>query len=69
MKITTSLKDDILEIMVKDNGKGIIEEQLVDPNSFGILEIRERISSLGGEAIFKGIPNKGTIVKVRIPIH
>jgi signal transduction histidine kinase len=61
------VKDDKLELEVKDNGKGIKEKQLADPKSFGIIEIIERVRSLGGEEIFKGVPNKGTIVTIRIP--
>jgi signal transduction histidine kinase len=67
VNIKLSVKDDKLELKVKDNGKGILEKQLADPKSFGIIEIIERVRSLGGEEIFKGVPNKGTIVTIRIP--
>lgn len=67
VNIKLSVKDDTLELKVKDNGKGILEKQLADPKSFGIIEIIERVRSLGGEEIFKGVPNKGTIVTIRIP--
>jgi signal transduction histidine kinase len=67
VNIRLSVKDDKLELKVKDNGKGIKEEKLIDPKSFGIIEIIERVRALGGDEIFKGVPNKGTIVIVRIP--
>jgi signal transduction histidine kinase len=67
VNIKLSVKDDKLELKVKDNGKGITEKQLADPKSFGIIEMIERIRSLGGEEIFKGVSNKGTIVTIRIP--
>ena len=67
VNIKLNVRDDILELKVKDNGKGITEKQLADPKSFGIIEIIERVRSLGGEEIFKRVPNKGTIVTIRIP--
>lgn len=57
----------ILEI--KDNGKGISEEDLLKQNSFGLLGIRERSHLFGGSVQIKGIPGKGTTVSVTIPIQ
>jgi signal transduction histidine kinase len=53
---------------VRDNGRGIGENQLSAPGSLGILGMRERALLLGGE-FFIGSPGKGTTVRVRIPIH
>jgi signal transduction histidine kinase len=36
--------------------------------SIGLIGIRERASMLGGTAEFEGVPGRGTIVSVRIPI-
>ena len=57
-----------LELEVKDNGKGITWKQLTDPKSFGLIGIRERIKAFGGEDRITGVPGKGTVVKVRIPL-
>ena len=57
-----------LELKVKDNGKGITEKQISDPKSFGLIGIRERAISWGGEVKIKGVPGEGTTVEVRIPI-
>jgi PAS domain S-box-containing protein len=56
-----------LALTVDDNGKGVTEEQLSHPKSFGIMGIRERVRALGGEVEISGIENKGTTVKVSIP--
>jgi signal transduction histidine kinase len=52
---------------VRDNGRGIAEEQLSSGRSLGILGMRERALLLGGELTITGAPGKGTIVKVLIP--
>ena len=53
---------------VQDNGIGISQSSIDRPKSFGILGIRERVSLLGGECLIVGTPEKGTMVKVRIPL-
>jgi signal transduction histidine kinase len=70
-KVSVSLKatDKKVELMVKDDGKGITEEQLAKPNSFGLLGIRERAHYWGGDVKIAGKSGKGTIVKVNIPLQ
>lgn len=58
---------DQIELRVVDNGKGITEEQLSNPTSFGLLGIRERVTIFGGTITIAGIHGKGTTVIVRIP--
>jgi len=57
-----------VEMRVSDNGKGITEEQIMDPRSFGITGMRERVHHLGGDLSIRGSRN-GTTVDVVIPIH
>jgi len=57
-----------LELEVRDNGKGITEEQISDPKAYGLLGIRERVQFLDGEVKISGTPNKGTKVLVKIPL-
>ena len=59
---------DTVEMEVRDNGKGITAEQLAASRSFGILGIRERVHSLGGELRISSAPDKGTTVHVSLPI-
>ncbi len=58
-----------VELLVTDNGKGITEEQMSKPNSFGLLGIRERVRYWRGEVRISGNKGKGTTVKVRIPLQ
>jgi signal transduction histidine kinase len=61
-------KDGTVELKVRDNGKGITEEQICDPKSFGLMGIRECVHPWGGEVKIKGAPDKGTTVTVSIPV-
>jgi len=70
-RVTMSLKekDATVELKVRDNGKGITEEQISQPKSFGLVGIRERVHSCGGVVKIKGAPGKGTTITVSIPIN
>ena len=56
-----------LILEVRDNGKGIGEEQLSAGTSLGILGMRERVLLLGGTFSIAGTPGNGTVVRVLIP--
>jgi signal transduction histidine kinase len=58
-----------VELTVRDNGKGIAEEQLTKPNSFGILGIKERTHYWGGAVAISGKRGRGTTVKISIPLR
>ena len=68
VKVSLVKKDNTLELKVKDNGRGIIEEKISDPKSLGLMGIQERVHSLDGKIHIRGIPNKGTTVTVSIPL-
>ncbi|HEX2867141.1 MAG TPA: PAS domain S-box protein [Ignavibacteriales bacterium] len=55
-------------LTIKDNGRGITEEEILNTKSFGLLGMRERAYLLGGEFSIKGKPGKGTAVTVTIPV-
>jgi signal transduction histidine kinase len=57
-----------LVLEVRDNGRGISEAEISNTQSIGLLGMRERAALLGGEVTFKGIPDKGTTVRVAIPL-
>jgi signal transduction histidine kinase len=56
-----------LVLVVRDNGRGITESQVSHPRSLGLMGMRERARSWGGEVAFQGAPGQGTTVTVRIP--
>ena len=69
-EVNVSLKqrDGQVELKVRDNGKGITDEQIGNPKSFGLIGIRERVKIFGGHSAMKGAPGKGTVMTVRIPL-
>ncbi|HSL89076.1 MAG TPA: PAS domain S-box protein [Ignavibacteriaceae bacterium] len=54
---------------IKDNGKGITNDQIKDFKSLGIHGMKERAIVFGGDVIIEGISSKGTLVKVQIPAY
>jgi PAS domain S-box-containing protein len=70
-KIAVSLKRNAkgVELAVRDNGKGIAEEQMTKPNSFGLLGIKERTHYWGGDVRITGKQGRGTKVRISIPIR
>jgi len=69
VKVLLKVNDDTLILKVEDNGKGINPEHITDPESVGLIGIRERARILGGQVKILGVPEKGTEVKVTIPIN
>jgi two-component system, NarL family, sensor histidine kinase UhpB len=55
-----------ISLSVKDNGKGCLVSQL--KNGFGVLGMKERIHSLGGDFSIQGNLNQGVEVNVLIPL-
>jgi PAS domain S-box-containing protein len=53
---------------IRDNGKGITQEQIKDFKSLGIHGMEERALVFGGQVSIEGIAGKGTKVKIEIPL-
>jgi len=63
-----------IEMRVRDDGKGIEKEQILDPKSYGpksygLIGMYERVHSLGGQLRIEGIKNRGTTVEVMMPLN
>ncbi len=56
-----------LVLTVRDNGKGIMREDLLKTGCYGIIGMRERIRFYGGKLRFSSLSGKGTTVTVSIP--
>jgi signal transduction histidine kinase len=54
-------------LRVEDNGRGLAEAALANPESLGLLGMKERAALLGGEIAFYGGAEGGTIVNVSVP--
>lgn len=65
---TLSECNDVIDLVVEDDGKGITEEQAANARSFGLLGIRERVRYWGGSVEISGISGKGTRVAVKMNV-
>jgi PAS domain S-box-containing protein len=70
-KVKVTLKEEPSRIVLRisDNGKGIEKRQLSDPKSFGLIGMKERAMSWGGEVKINGTPGMGTTIIVSIPLQ
>jgi len=59
---------DWVQLLVRDNGRGIEAADQDKRGTFGLLGIRERVSLLGGEVAIKGERGRGSEVRVRVPL-
>ena len=57
-----------LSLIVRDYGIGITKEQISNSHSFGFIGIRERLNIWKGTMKVEGIPEKGTTIKIQIPL-
>jgi signal transduction histidine kinase len=48
-----------VSLTVRDNGRGVTEDELAAPGSLGLLGMRERAVLLGGDFLVRGEPGKG----------
>jgi signal transduction histidine kinase len=53
---------------VRDNGRGIREEEKTGSPSLGLIGMRERAHLIGGTIEISGAAGKGTVLRLRVPI-
>jgi signal transduction histidine kinase len=63
-----SFGDKNLVLEIRDNGRGITEEEILNPESVGLLGMKERAISIGGEFSIAGESGIGTTALIKIPI-
>ena len=56
-----------LIIIIQDNGIGIEMSRSTPRGHYGLLGMRERAQSLGGQVLIEGSPGKGTRIEANIP--
>ncbi len=57
-----------LVLAVKDNGRGISEEEIANTRSIGLVGMRERAMLIGGDITLQGAPGQGTTLTLRVPL-
>ncbi len=68
VNVALTVKGSNIVMKIRDNGRGITTDQMIKPQSFGIIGIRERVRFLDGTSTFEGIPGEGTTVIISIPL-
>jgi two-component system sensor histidine kinase UhpB len=59
--------DETLVLEIRDNGRGITKEEILNPESLGLLGMKERVLTFGGELSIRGEPGGGTALVLKIP--
>jgi len=59
--------DESLVLEIRDNGRGITEEEILNKDSLGLLGMKERVQAFGGEFSIYGEPGGGTALILKIP--
>jgi PAS domain S-box-containing protein len=67
-EINIFLSKSKIEMIIKDNGKGIEKEQINSLTSMGITGIKERVKSVAGKLKIIGRKDSGTTILVTIPL-
>lgn len=68
VNVHLSAGNNILTMSIIDNGIGFDPAAPRKPNSFGLLDLQERVAGHGGELVVKGARSHGTEVVLKIPI-
>ncbi len=58
-----------LSLVVRDNGCGMAPGVAESPTSFGLSQLRERASTLGGFAQVESKPGQGTTMRIALPAY
>ncbi len=62
-------ENDCVSLVISDNGRGIQRDHVYNPNSLGLIGMRERALQWGGEIEIKRGNGRGTLVELRIPLR
>jgi len=68
VEVALELTDRDVVVTVQDNGIGAAPADLDRPRSHGIAGLRHRIQVLGGRLDISSAPNRGTTIRVRVPL-
>lgn len=69
VRVTLTTGDGVIEMEVRDNGRGIMPEEIGRSGSLGLLGMKERAWTFGGSVEIHGRAGKGTSVIACIPVR
>ena len=67
VKIALRQDEHCFSMQITDNGKGLLPGDRRKTHSFGLMGIKERITTLGGELVIASSPGKGMVLSISIP--
>ena len=68
MTISLSKQEELLNIMVEDNGIGFQPNLVQDREGIGLKNVTYRVTDLGGKCHFDSIKGRGTNVIIDVPM-
>jgi PAS domain S-box-containing protein len=68
VEVSIQKAGDMVELVVRDNGRGFVTSAPRKPQSLGLMGLRERAQLLKGNFRIHSAPGEGTRVEVRIPM-
>jgi PAS domain S-box-containing protein len=66
-RVSLSTIDSQVVLRVEDSGRGF--EPDTQSDGLGLVSMRERVRSVGGQMVVRSTPNRGTVIEARVPIH
>ena len=66
--VTLSKKNDILHLLIKDNGIGFDPASNTGKTGLGIASMTERARLVRGDISIESRPGKGTAIKLAVPL-
>ena len=67
VEIALTIEDGFIKMIVQDDGKGFIVEEVDTMMHHGLMGMRERVIALDGTILIQSEPGNGTITRVSIP--
>ncbi len=68
VKIRVSFKPDEIDVSISDDGRGFDPGEVMIKKTFGLLGMRERALTLGGDLMILSRPGRGTTIAVKVPL-
>ena len=69
VEVAANLHEAELEIKIRDDGRGITEEEILKSDAFGLLGMHERARLCGGEFHISGEARRGTTACLTVPFE